>query len=191
MIISFQSEYIVSIHKNKDIILLMGFMGSGKSTVGKLLAELLDFDFIDLDYLLEENQQMTVAEIFEVKGEKYFRVLESQVLANLVSCKHTVVSLGGGTPCSQKNIETIKDLGLSIYLKMDTIALMNRLIGEQHSRPLIKAFQDEQQLSNFIEGKIAERKKYYEQADFIIDGEGSPKEVVENIICLLEEAELP
>lgn len=163
-------------------------MGSGKSTVGKLLAKKLDFKFIDYDDFLEAKEGMTVAELFNVKGEVYFRKQEHLYLHDVINLDKTVVAFGGGTPCYGHNMNTM--LGASdnvvIYLKANVQTLTNRLKSELFQRPLIQHLQSEDELNEFIRKHLFERNFYYNQANYkvVIDGK-SPGEIVSEIIDLL------
>ena len=151
------------------IIYLIGFMGSGKSTIGKRLAAHLGWSFIDLDKLIEEHTGRTIPEIFSQKGEDYFRSIEAQLLRDLMSCTNTVISTGGGTPCHGDNIDFMNENGLTIYLKLTPAELNSRLSQSNGERPLIKDLEKGNLLS-FIEEKLAVRKKYYDRSDIIVEG---------------------
>ena len=143
-------------------------MGSGKSTAGKLLAKKLDMKFIDLDEVIENGEKKTIEEIFEKNGEKKFREIEHHYLKKIIHGNILVLSLGGGTPCYYQNMALIKKNGTSVYLKMSAGGLFNRLVNSKKGRPLIKNRTDKD-LRAFIETSLAERKKYYEQADYIVN----------------------
>ena len=120
-------------------ILLLGYMGSGKSAIGSLLSQKTQISFYDLDNEIEKNEQMSIAEIFQTKGEIYFRKKENEMLkAFLALQENFILSLGGGTPCYYNNHELLKATGiLSIYLKATTDTLVKRLMNEKNSRPLL------------------------------------------------------
>jgi shikimate kinase len=152
-----------------SIIYLIGFMGSGKSTVGKKLAAGLEWSFIDLDERIELETGMKISEIFFKKGEPYFREIESSHLHSLVTETNTVVSTGGGTPCFENNMKFMIETGLTIYLKMTAGQLKNRLSGSSGKRPLIKDV-SKIELMGYIEEKLAERENWYNRAAIIVDG---------------------
>lgn len=152
-----------------NIIYIIGFMGSGKSTVGRKLASHLNWSFIDLDKKIEEIAGQTIPEIFSQHGEEYFRSVESKTLKSLGSETNTVISTGGGSPCYADNMDHMIESGLTIYLKMTPLQLMKRLIDAKGERPLIKGLKDESLLS-FIKEKLAIREKCYERASLIIEG---------------------
>ena len=144
-------------------------MGSGKSTVGKKLASGLEWSFIDLDKRIEENTGMKIPDIFSHNGEAYFRKVEAEVLRSLESETDIVVSTGGGTPCFGDNMSFMLGTGLTIYLKLTPGQLKSRLSVSSGERPLIKNI-SKNKLKGYIEEKLAEREKWYNQAGIIIDG---------------------
>jgi len=170
------------------IITLLGYMGSGKSTIGVQLASILDYSFIDLDNFIEEKEQLSVPEIFKNKGEIYFRKMETQCLNEIVT-KYTnvVLSVGGGTPCYSNNMALINsDESESIYLKLSAQSLSNRLFTEKEFRPLISHLQSKEALHEFIAIHLFERQNYYQQASTIISTDDlSVKETLEVIVKTL------
>ena len=149
-------------------IFLIGFMGSGKTHWGKIWSSQTGIPFYDLDGEIEKRENLSVSEIFETKGETYFRELEDKALKLYTSMDNFIVSCGGGTPCSDNNIALIKNSGKSIYLKCQNNILFQRLLLEQEKRPLIKNFSHEE-LQDFIDSKVEEREKFYLQADIVLD----------------------
>ena len=117
------------------LITILGFMGSGKSTLGKLIANRLDFNFIDLDDYIEENEKMSIPEIFNKKGEQHFRFLETQYLNEILSGQNTVVSLGGGTPCFNNNIKKITTQSKSLFIDLPFEQLRQALREEVEQSP--------------------------------------------------------
>lgn len=152
-----------------NIIYIIGFMGSGKTTAGKALANRSGWAFIDLDKKIEHHVGKTVPDIFFEHGEDYFRKIESEVLMNLGATETTIVATGGGTPCYNENMEFMLESGLTVYLQMTPENLLKRLADSQAQRPLIKDLKNED-LQAFIEQKLAEREHYYERSLIIIDG---------------------
>jgi shikimate kinase len=152
-----------------QIIYLIGFMGSGKTTAGKKLASLLGWSFIDLDIKIEEYTGKTIPEIFSGPGEEYFRELETQLLRNLNSLTKTIISTGGGTPCHSDNMDFMINTGLTIYLKMTPGQLKSRLSGSKGERPLIKDLSPAALLT-FIENKLSDREVWYERSEIIFPG---------------------
>ena len=149
-------------------IFLIGFMGSGKTTVGKKLAAKLNLQFMDLDKLIESRYNKTISDIFETEGEKSFRNKETHLLEELSHADSYVLSTGGGTPCFNNNMNLINSMGISIYLKMSQSALFSRLKHSRDSRPLIKNLNNGE-LKKYINIKLKEREEYYENAHFIIN----------------------
>jgi len=153
----------------KNLIYIIGFMGSGKSTAGKKLSGLLGWTFIDIDRKIEEVAGKTIPQIFAGDGEDAFRILESGVLKSINPGEGTIVSTGGGTPCHGNNMDLMLETGLTVYLKMTPEQLTYRLLESTAVRPLIKNVSDEQ-LPEFIEKVLRVREKYYSRAEIIIDG---------------------
>jgi shikimate kinase len=151
------------------ILYIIGFMGSGKTTLGKRLASSLKWSFVDLDKKIEEDTGLTIPEIFSLHGEDHFRIVEAKALRSLVTDSNTVISTGGGTPCFGSNMEFMLKTGMTIYLKLTTGQLVSRLRSSSDDRPLIKNLSGKS-LLNFIDEKLSFREKYYEKSDLVIDG---------------------
>lgn len=159
----------------KQIIYLTGFMGSGKSTIGPILANTLGWDFYDLDRVIEKKAGKRIREIFEQEGEDYFRSLETAILEKLSHNEKTIISLGGGTIVSDVNIKILKNSGNLIYLKMSNEAAYERL-KYKRDRPALKSETgefSEKDLMKRINDLMSKRSVYYEQADFTIDTDRS------------------
>ncbi len=148
-------------------IVLIGYMASGKSTVGKELSSKLYVPFIDLDDYIEEGEGKSVSKIFEEDGEIYFRRKEHEYLKQLLNSEADfVLSLGGGTPCYAGNMDLVlNSTAVSIYLKASLKTLYNRLQKQKETRPLVASISDEK-LSEFIAKHLFERRFYYEKANF-------------------------
>ena len=158
-------------------VYLLGFMGSGKSTVGRLLADQMKLDFIDFDRYIEQETGKTIAELFDSGGEDKFRELEHLHLKKILSKDNVVIALGGGTPCFHDNMNLIQANGKSVYLKVDAEILLKRLIKGKAKRPLIRDL-NETELKHFIEDRLAKRISYYSKADFTLQvGKMETKEV--------------
>lgn len=161
-------------------IALIGYMGVGKTTIGKALADQLDMQFKDLDELIELSEKRTIASIFSLYGEYYFRKKERLLLKSLTSSSNTLLSLGGGTPCYFNNSELLKESYTTIYLKASSHILEKRLRNESVQRPILYQKKD---LKGFIENHLNERKKYYQQAKIIISVEDlSVEQICDTII---------
>jgi shikimate kinase len=154
-----------------NIIFLTGFMGSGKSTIGPILANTLGYRFIDLDHCIEEQTSRTVAKIFAEQGETAFRVLETSTLRSLVSYPKMVISLGGGTLLTEENRCLVRENGILIYLKTDVEQIVLRMKNKT-DRPLLRGPNGEQlpeqELRARIQQLVNEREKYYAMADLIV-----------------------
>ena len=150
-------------------IFLLGFMGVGKSTLGRLLAEQLALRFLDFDVLLEEHQQMSISDIFARYGEVYFRKLEHDLLREVVQTNDQfVMGTGGGLPCFHNNMQFMNDHGQTIYLKSDPGAIAGRLGKSTGLRPLIVGKSDVE-LYQYVEETLAKRNKFYTQANLVIE----------------------
>lgn len=145
-------------------IYLVGLPGSGKSTLGRQLAEKLNFDFIDLDDLIISSEGMTIEDIFKHKGENYFRELEYHVLHTTFSKDKCVISTGGGAPCYFDNMQQMNKHGVTIYINPGIDELVKRLLSQgRENRPLLKGKSDKQ-VKDFITQKYTERSPFYELA---------------------------
>lgn len=151
-------------------IILLGYMGCGKSTIAEKLSQKLQIPFIDLDKMIEIKAQMSINEIFKNYGEVYFRKLEHDVFVELLnSDENQIIGLGGGTPCYANNHELLKGNGIySIYLKASVDTLFSRLVHNKSKRPII-ANKSEDELKEFIAKHLFDRNYYYHQAGCIID----------------------
>lgn len=170
-------------------IFLTGYMGSGKSVVGKLVASHLGLKFCDLDKYITEKVGKEIKDIFSENGEIYFRKLENQCLLEvLTSEKKEVIALGGGTPCYGNNLEIIKSSENKLfYLKMDVGNLTERLFRDKMNRPMIAHYTDKNKLEEFIRKHLFERNFYYLQSDSIINVEDkSAVEIANEIVADLD-----
>lgn len=150
-------------------IILIGYMGCGKSTIGKSLATKKNIPFIDLDMYIEEKEKSSVQEIFKSKGEIYFRKIETKYLNELLATdSHFVLALGGGTPCFANNMAIILEKTSNVfYLKYNPKSLTDRLLLQKNHRPLIADIANTE-LEEFIRKHLFERSSYYNQANYII-----------------------
>jgi len=167
----FLNKFLVNIEVliMNELIVVLGYMGSGKSTIGKALALKLDLPFFDLDHFVEEKEQSSIKEIFKNKGAIHFRKLERQALSEILKSRDPkIVSLGGGTPCYYDNMELINKNARSIYLKATIEELSRRLFVEKDQRPLISEIDDLLELQEFIGKHLFERSHYYNQAHHTI-----------------------
>lgn len=163
-------------------IFLIGFMGVGKTTLGKKLARSLNVEFIDSDEALELKFGCSIAEFFEKNGEEAFRKEEQAWIKDLpVTPK--VIATGGGMPCFYSNIEDLNRKGITIYLKRPAKELYQRLIHAKTQRPLVKEL-GEEELLQFIEKKLVERERYYQQAKHILNREQQNVDEIKTILNL-------
>ncbi len=159
-------------------------MGVGKSTIGKVLAQTLHIDFIDLDEFIERKENTSISTIFEKKGEIRFRKLETNYLNELMNKNASfVLSLGGGTPCYADNMQVIQSKSFhSIYLKASFQFLSQRLFNQSTQRPLLNHLNTLDDYEDFIRKHLFERQNYYFQADSTISVENySVDEIVNQI----------
>jgi len=170
-------------------IVLIGYMGSGKSVFGKLLAGETGLSFIDLDEEIEKREGVKLQELFRTKGEIYFRKLENRVLKEILSSGDSfVMATGGGTPCYGDSMETIKNAPntTSVYLKSSVTSLASRLFPERGFRPLIAHLETMEKLQEFIGIHLFERAHFYNRADVSVETENkSPEEIVSELKNLL------
>jgi shikimate kinase len=168
-------------------IVLLGYMASGKSSVGKKLAKSLIMNFIDLDDYIIEKEKMSITNIFEKKGEVYFRLIENKYLKEILSKKDDfILALGGGTPCYANNMEVIhKENTISIYLQGSIPTMVKRLIKKKAKRPLIASLGDDI-IPEFVAKHLFERRFYYKQAKMTIKIDNKKKsEVAKELQTLL------
>lgn len=151
-------------------IFLLGYMGSGKTTIGKSIAENLNIPFLDLDNLIEEKQQKTISDIFDTLGEKQFREIEHNLLNEVINLKDCIISTGGGTPCFFDNIEKMNKKGKTIFLDVSINELTHRLYYKGNKRPLLQG-KTKEQLHDFIVKTLAEREQFYLQAKIRISAD--------------------
>lgn len=147
-------------------IFLIGFMGSGKSHVGKRLAQLLGWDFVDLDDYLEQQEGRSINDIFAQDGADHFRKLEQHYLHKVITHPKIIVATGGGAPCFFDNLQWMNRHGLTIYLNTPISILTERLQYGMEHRPLLQG-KTYWELKDFISDKLVERSNYYEGASVI------------------------
>jgi shikimate kinase len=160
---------------------LVGFMGCGKTTWGRKLAAKLEYEFIDLDHILEAKAGMSIAEYFSSFGEDAFRQLESDVLKQTEYPGNVVVSTGGGLPCFFDHMSWMNSNGQTLYIKLSPKTLADRLENSKTVRPVLQGKKGSE-LVEFITGKLAEREGYYLEASHIIDGIDLSVEKLEEVI---------
>ena len=149
-------------------VIFIGFMGCGKTTLGKKVAKQLNVPFIDADSELERLNQLSVGELFDKFGESSFREMEVDFLMSLENQGDFVLATGGGMPCFDRNMDLLNQLGTTYYLDRSAKELANRLKNAKTQRPLLKGLADDD-LLEFIELKLAQRDEYYKQSQVILN----------------------
>lgn len=161
-------------------------MASGKSSIGKKLAKKLNYDFIDLDDLIEEKENLSVSEVFKTKGEVYFRKQEALYLKEVLnSDANLILAVGGGTPCYSGNMDAILETkhAKSVYLKASLMTLVKKLMTKKAKRPLISHIETEEAMTEFIGKHLFERLQFYNQAEIHVSIDNKTKdEVVEDMV---------
>ena len=168
--------------KSNNNLVLLGMMGSGKSTIGLLLSKRLNTNFFDIDKIIEREHNMKVNEIFEKKGEKFFRSLEEKITLSVLKSKNSIISLGGGSWLNEKiRKETNINNNVSFWLNWDTSIILER-IKKNNKRPLIKNLNDSE-----IVKLILKRSKIYAKANYEIDCNRLTKDkIIKKILNIYE-----
>ena len=166
-------------------VFLLGFMGAGKSTFGKALAEKLGYLFVDLDKLVEARMGRSIAHVFKSEGEAFFRAAESNCLIELGGQTKIVVACGGGTPCYNDNGNWIQQHGKSIYLECSVAQLVKRLEAETELRPMLQASLGEN-LESTITRILLPRRPFYEAADIRLSGPDAGVDLAVKLLGQLE-----
>ena len=167
-------------------IFLVGFMGAGKSVVGRRLAKSLNLSFYDLDEEIESHYKMSVSAIFQKYDEACFRKLETSVLESFPNKDNFVLSCGGGTPCFGENMAFMNSIGTTIYIKLSTDELVGRISSSYHKRPLTEGKSDEE-LASYVDAMLKKREPFYSMAKITVDASGTDKEtLVEKILQVLQ-----
>ena len=149
-------------------IILIGYMGAGKTTVGKALSKELGIIFYDLDWYIESRMRKTVAQIFAEQGEEGFRKIEYNMLHEVAEFEDVIISCGGGTPCFFDNMDYLNQQGQVVYLKADPEVLYKHLLMGKVERPLLKGKTPEE-LITFIREQLEKREPYYSKARYTLD----------------------
>ncbi len=162
---------MTALQYDRTRVFLTGFMGSGKSTIGPILANTLGYKFVDLDKLIEEQAGRRIVEIFETMGEAAFRSLEKKVLAEVSSATECVISLGGGTTANDENFKLIRQSGALVYLKLSPNEVLRRL-SHKTDRPMLKDEYGATLTHDVLQTKVLtllqHREAYYNQADIVV-----------------------
>ena len=150
-------------------IYLVGYMASGKSVLGKILAERLQYGFVDIDYIFEEQYKVSILDFFNKYGEAPFRKMEQEILHKTTQLTDTIIATGGGTPCFFNNMEFINQSGISVYLHWEVKPLLDRLQKIRKKRPLLSQL-DPGQLEKFVVEHMQQRSFFYRQAHYTVEG---------------------
>ena len=172
--------------KSKKKIVLIGMMGSGKSTIGVLLSKKMNMKFIDVDNKIETIEKQKISQIFKLKGEKYFRELDLETISSLLCSKEKelILSLGGGSFLDEKIRRNVKNNSLSFWLNWKPLTIIKRIRNSSKS-PLIHGLNDQE-----IEKMMLNRNKYYAKSDFKIDSDNHKKnQIVDKIVLILKKNE--
>ena len=180
-------------HK-KSLIFLTGFMGSGKSTIGPILANTLGFDYLDVDRHIEQKTKKQIAEIFSSEGEQAFRAMERRTLQELTELNHCVISLGGGTIANEENCQLVLQKGILVYLKLSPDEIIQR-VQHRSDRPMLKDEHGRQltppELKNRVLELMSRREKFYARADVVITADNmrvgtTVDEIMKNIHFMVD-----
>ncbi|WP_321519758.1 shikimate kinase [uncultured Bacteroides sp.] len=151
-------------------IFLIGYMGAGKTTLGKAFAKEMNLSFVDQDWYIEERFHKTVQEIFAERGEQGFRELERQMLHEIAEFENVVISTGGGAPCFYDNMDFMNQQGSTVFLNVSPDVLFCRLKLASHSRPVLQGKSNEE-LRAFIVHTLEKRKPFYSKAKYVFDAD--------------------
>ena len=152
--------------------------GSGKSTWGKKLAKALQYTFVDLDQLIEQQEQLSIEEIFAEKGEEYFRDLEHKYLLKTIVMNHVVISCGGGTPCYNNNMNFINENGISFYLNGTIGLLVDRILSSKRQRPMFLGL-EKANIEKKMEELLSMRTSFFDQAHYSFN---IPQETMQSFV---------
>jgi shikimate kinase len=169
---------------NKPVF-LWGMPGSGKSTVGLLVAENTGKTFVDLDEVIRQNEKSTIPELFKTRGEEYFRKAELKALQGVLNLNNSVISCGGGTPVFFENYLKMNNSGTTFFLNVPVGILANRLF-QKNTRPLLNDSSTQKDLILKLTDLLNKREKYYKEAKFIIEANTDPKTVAGQIADLIK-----
>jgi shikimate kinase len=170
-------------------IFLLGFMGAGKSTIGKFAARKNGLEFVDLDQLIEEREGKEIREIFDTIGESRFREMEREALEAVIEDERDLlVSTGGGTPCFFDNMQRMNEMGVSLYLDLSSARLTERLRNAKSKRPLISSIKGD--LQKYVHQKLMDRAPFYFQANIIVPEKDAQKKNVAELVQKILAAEI-
>ena len=154
-------------------VFLIGYMGCGKSTIGRYIAKDMGWRFIDMDDYVEKQIGCSISQFFADKGEDEFRKAEAQALKDLAAEHNAIIATGGGAPCHFDNIAVMRAAGLTIYIKVEPQVLAARLKDAKNQRPLLAGKSDDE-LLDFISSQLKNREPFYSKAEMSVDGDRLP-----------------
>ena len=163
-------------------VFLVGYMGVGKTTIGKKIANRMGLKFIDLDRVISNEVSMSISQIVDTKGEKYFRQLERKSLIKIAKMENVLVATGGGAPCFYDNMKLINQSGVSVFLELDEKSLVKRLLLGQNTRPLLKG-KTGNELLDFVNIHLAERITFYNQSDICFNTLNADKDSLDVLVA--------
>jgi shikimate kinase len=164
----------------KQNLILIGFMGSGKSTVGRAVAKTMDMNFIDIDQYIEQKEKLKIKDIFEKKGEKYFRQIEEKYIREISQVEDTVISTGGGVVSSPKNMELLRKNGYVVYLDC-TIDCIEERVSRRNTRPMLNNAKNLRKRIEELLGERADKYEKYSDGKIKIDSNTNIWDTVEQI----------
>ena len=168
-----------------SVIYLIGFSTSGKSTLGKIIAEKLNYQFIDLDEAISQQQGKSINALFDEFGEEGFRKIEQQLLVNKQFLTETVIACGGGTPCYSDNIDFLLRKGTVIYFEVDEAILLERMVNNTAERPLFNG-KTKEEIAIHIANLLNVRKEFYERASITIKNNKDKESAINAVLNALE-----
>jgi shikimate kinase len=166
--------------KSAHIIFLVGFMGCGKTTIGKLIAEKLNYHFLDSDDEIEKSTKLSIPQIFNEFGEHHFRELEADFIEKSKGLENTVISTGGGLPCFNNQIDQLLEIGFVVFIDTSIQQLLQRI--QSSNRPLISNVSEDERI-NFVENLLKTRRPIYERANLIVNGTQTTELIVNEILA--------
>jgi shikimate kinase len=167
------------------LIFIIGFMGCGKSYLGKIWAAENNLHFCDVDTIIEQEEGQSIAAIFQIKGEDYFRQKEKEVLQKMGKLQNTIVACGGGTPCFYGNITWMKNVGTVVFLNETVEKILLNIAHDKQVRPLLLNM-SEAEKNIFVQNKLAERLPIYKQSDIILSTEQLHKDAFKLVQYFIE-----
>lgn len=154
-----------------NLIFLVGYMGCGKTTLGRKLASRMGYQFVDMDLFIEEKYFKSIPRIFAEEGEEAFRKKEKEALSELSHFTNTVISTGGGAPCFNENMDLMNNSGTTVFIDVPPEMLASRLKHSKEERPILKGKEKEELLS-YIRAALMQRRPFYEKAQYVVEGGG-------------------